>query len=202
LNHVEEEIVTEFSYSHYDYTAFEKWHYKAIIYEEQHEQVWTDFGESFYRASEALVDGVVKRAYSEDIEGVAALFLFRHYLELALKRIIVRGRCLIRTDKNAAWEDVKQVAKIHELPALWKMVLSDARPKLELCVNEFGVRDTKGFSFRYPRHGGEKYKYDFEWFRSAMEHTYQVLEGITTYLIELHGQNEEFDAILRDEAGF
>jgi hypothetical protein len=207
--------VTGFSYSDYGYTAFEKWPYKPIIHEEPHEQAWIDFGESFYRASAALVDGVAGGSHSEDIEGVAAIFLFRHYLELALKRIIVRGRCLIRTDKNAAWEDVKEVAKIHDLPALWKMVLSDARPKLEpgdwdnydtafleACVNEFGTRDEKGFSFRYPRHGGEKYKYDFGWFRSAMEHTYQVLEGITTYLIELHGQNEEFDAILREEAGF
>lgn len=33
------------------------------------------------------------------------------------KRIIVRGRCLIHTNKNAAWEDVKEVAHIHDLPA-------------------------------------------------------------------------------------
>lgn len=142
-------------------------------------------------------------------------FFFRHYLELSLKRIVVRGRCLIQTDKNAAWEDVKQVANIHSLPALWQMVLDDARPKVqpehwdnydtafvEDCVKEFGARDAKGFSFRYPRQGGEKYRYDFYWFLRAMQHIHQVLEGITTYLVEARAQNAEFDSILRDEAGF
>jgi hypothetical protein len=211
-----EEIVTDFSFSDFDYTAFEKWDYKPIIYEQPHEQPWVDFGESFYRASRVLVDGRgPEPGFYEDIEGVAAIFLFRHYLELTLKRIVVRGRCLMRIDKNAAWEDVKRVANIHTLCTLWDMVLEDARPKfapgdwdnydtafVEACVKEFGTRDAKGFAFRYPQQGGERYRYDFEWFRVAIEHVYQVLEGIKSYLIESHAQNAEFDAILRDEAGF
>lgn len=207
--------MSELSLSDDEYTAFEKWSYKPIIYEDPHDRAWIDFGQSFYQASLILVNGRRSEGFYEDLEGVAAIFLFRHYLELALKRIIVRGRCLVRTNKNAAWEDVKEVANIHDLLALWQKVLKDARPKLEpehwdnfdtafveACVKEFGARDAKGFSFRYPRQGGEKYLYDFEWFRLAMVHVYQVLEGITTYLIEAHGQNADFDAILREEAGF
>lgn len=123
--------MTEPLFSDYGYTAFEKWTFKPIIYEEPQERTWIDFGQSFYQTSLILVNGRPSEgAFLEDVEGVAAIFLFRHYLELALKRIIVRGRCLIQTDKNAAWEDAKNVANIHDLPALWQMVLKDARPKL------------------------------------------------------------------------
>jgi hypothetical protein len=150
-----------------------------------------------------------------DVEGLAAVFLFRHYLELALKRIVVRGRALTRLDKNAAWEDVKEVAKIHRLSEPWKLVLVDAKPKIDQriwesydidfvqkCIVEFDERDKKGFAFRYPRQGGEKYEYDFRLFRSAMEHVYQILENMMTCLIAAHAENAEWEAILREEAGF
>ena len=113
------------------YTAFEIWKYRPFIYVQEANKVWIDFGDSFYRASELIVDRLVKGQGFMEIEGLAAVFLFRHYLELALKRVVVRGRALIRLDKNAAWEDVKEVAKIHILSELWKLVLQDARPKIE-----------------------------------------------------------------------
>ena len=204
---------SEFSKVHY--TAFEKWEYRTLIYSHDREQGWIDFGESFYRASELLIEDLAKGKGFPDIEGVAAVFLFRHYLELAFKRIVVRGRCLVCRDKNAAWEDVKQVANEHKLTVLWKWVLEDARPKIdravweaydipfvEKCIVEFNERDEKGFAFRYPRQGGERYQFDFPFFRLAMEHVYQILANMTTYLIESHAENAEWEAILRDEAGF
>jgi hypothetical protein len=39
------------------------------------------------------------------------------------------------------------------------------------------------------------FEYDFV-YATAMEHVYQVLEGLTVYLIESHGQNEEWQEIL------
>ena len=44
--------------------------------------------------------------------------------------------------------------------------------------------------------GGEHFDYDFGYFAIAMEHVYQVLEGLAVYLIETHGQNEEWQEIL------
>jgi len=74
------------------YTAFEHWEYKPIIYKSEHKQSWRSMTESFYRAGESLVKAVVGRKANEDIEGVAAVFLFRHYLELVLKGIVLQGR--------------------------------------------------------------------------------------------------------------
>lgn len=203
------------SFADYGYTAFEMWKYRPFIYVQEANKVWIDFKESFYRASEIIVTRLAEGHGFMEIEGIAAVFLYRHYLELALKRIIVRGRCLIRVDENAAWGDVKEVANIHVLSELWKLVLTDAKPKIdqriwdsydisfiENCIVEFDKRDQKGFAFRYPRQGGERYDYDFPTFRLAMEHVYQILENMTTCLIHAHAENSEWDAILREEAGF
>jgi hypothetical protein len=188
-----------------DYTAFQTWDYKPFVYVLEHKKPWISYKESFYRASELIIDDLAHGRGFPEIEGIAAVFLFRHYLELVLKRIIVEGRRLIRADQNAAWEDVKEAAKIHRLDDLWKLVLVDAKPKIEAriwdsydipfvekCIAEFHERDEKGFAFRYPQQGGEQYEYDFQYFRSAMEHVYQVLENMLTVLIEQHAQNQEW----------
>lgn len=211
----EEENLKPESFEDAGYTAFETWKYRPFIYVQEANKSWIDFKESFYRAGEIIVDRLAQGHGLMDVEGLAAVFLFRHYLELALKRVVVRGRCLIRHDKNAAWDDVKQVASIHNLDRLWKMVLAEVKPKIEeriwnsydiafveSCIAEFHQRDEKGFTFRYPRQGGERYDYDFGWLRSGMEHVYQVLENMTTCLIAMHAENHEWEAILRNEAGF
>jgi hypothetical protein len=203
------------SFSDYGYTAFEQWEYRPFINVQEANKVWIDFKESFYRASEIIVDRLADGHGFMDIEGVAAIFLFRHYLELALKRIVIRGRYLLDQERNAKLDEVNQVANIHNLDQLWKMVLADAKPKIpediwesydipfvEQCIAEFHQRDQKGFAFRYPRQGGERYDYDFPFFRKAMEHVYQILENMVTCLIEAHSQNAEWESYLRDEAGF
>jgi hypothetical protein len=204
----DEERTNSDLFSDHGYTAFEHWEYRPFVYVQGEKKSWISFQESFYRASEIIIDNLAKGRGFPDIEGIAAVFLFRHYLELSLKRIIVRGRCLLNRDQNAAWKDVGEVVKIHGLTDLWELVLTDAKPKIdpgtwdsydisfvEKCIGEFNERDAKGFAFRYPRQGGERYDYDFGYFRLAMEHVYQVLENMTTYLIEQHGENQEWEDI-------
>jgi len=190
------------------YSAYQRWEYRPFISVLNDEKAWIDYTESFYRASELLFQGLAEGRGFPDIEGIAAMFLFRHFLELMLKRLVVRGRFLISPSQNARREDVEQVANIHDLKALWNLVLRDAKPKIdqetwesydipfiERCVLEFDERDRKGFAFRYPRQGGERYGYDFAWLVLASEHVQQVLDNMLTYLIELHGENQEWEEI-------
>lgn len=195
----------------YGYTAFEKWDYHPFVSVQEQPKPWVSFKESFYRASEVIIKNLAQGRGFPEVEGLAAVFLFRHYLELALKTIVMRGRLLERSDRNAVKENVKQVGRIHDLAELWQLVLTDAKPKIESndwesydvpfverCIAEFHERDEKGFAFRYPGQGGERFDYDFTYFSKAMEHVYQILENITVYLIEMHGQNEEWQEILND----
>lgn len=191
------------------YSAFEKWEYKQLIHVGEYRKSWISFRESFYRASEIIVGNLAVGNGFPDIEGPAAVFLFRHYLELALKALVLRGRMLERADKNAAIDSVKEVNRNHALAELWELVLADAKPKIdpnhwdnydipfvEKCIAEFNDRDQKGFAFRYPGQGGEHFDYHFAYLAKSMEHAYQVLEGLTGYLVETHGQNEEWEDIL------
>ena|SRR6266853_973801 len=196
------------------YTAFEHWEYKPIIYKSEHKQSWRSMTESFYRASEFLVKAVVGREANEDIEGVAAVFLFRHYLELVLKGIVLHGRWIKPTGENATRDEVQKVKNIHELTLLWQWVLEDAKPKIdpehwenydtgfvEHCVAEFDAVHQKGFAFRYSGLGGEFCLFDFPTLLKQMEHIQQVLGGIETYLIETYAQNEKYEAYLESEFG-
>lgn len=196
------------------YSAFQQRNYAPIIYKVEQKQSWRDVGQSFYRASMRLVEELAAGRLNEDVEGVPAVFLFRHYLELALKRIVLRGRHLKREDQNAAENEVKEVAKIHELGKLWEWVQRDAKPKMKAddwdkydtafvqkCIAEFDGVDKQGFAFRYSGAGGEFCRFDFRVLASAMEHIYQVLEGIETYLVESHRENQEYDEYLEWEYG-
>jgi hypothetical protein len=171
-------------------------------------------GDSFYRAGFHLIEGVAGNVLREDIEGVAAVYLFRHYLELALKEIVFRGRYLKTGDELADPEEVKKVANIHDLEVLWKWVLEDAKPKIldkhwdnydiafvEDCVREFDAVDKKGFAFRYARHGSERCYFDFGMMLLCMDHIRQVLDGIIAYLVETYHEIGEWLAYLESQYG-
>jgi hypothetical protein len=191
------------------YTAFEKWPYKRIFFETENTRTWLCVREGFYEASRELVAGLAVGKYREDIEGVAAIYLFRHYLELSLKRIILQGRWLESSDKNARPEDVKELEREHSLRKLWEMVEDDAMPKFaagdwknfdiqfaKKCVYEFHKRDPRGVAFRYKGCGAENYLVSFQQLSASMDHVHQVLDGIDTWLVETYGQNEEWQEIL------
>ena len=196
------------------YTAFEKWKYKPIIHKAEHAQLWRDLGDSFFSASLLLVEKVVRREISDDMEGLAAVFLFRHYLELALKDLILRGRSLVTEDRNTLRDEVKEVAHVHELTKLWEWVIRDAKPKVkpeswdeydteyvEKCLWEFDAVHSKGFAFRYPGAGGESCIFAFAELWEAMRHIEHVLGGLISYLKEAHAQNDEYESFLQSEYG-
>jgi hypothetical protein len=195
-----------------DYTAFQKWEYDKIFYSESHPKSWLDIAESFYRASLHLVEGVAENRLNEDIEGIAAAFLFRHYLELALKNIILAGRFLTKDGQNVPRENAEP-AWGHKLSELWKLVLRDARPKMESdwggydtefaenCIAEFDAIDPKGLAFRYTGEGAESLRVHFGWLHAIMEHVHQVLEAIRVYLVEMRGENADYESYLQSEYG-
>jgi len=88
---MDEERAEPESLADYGYTAFEKWDYEPFVYVQEENKPWVSFKESFYRASEVIIDNLAKGRGFPEIEGIAAVFMFRHYLELALKKIIVRA---------------------------------------------------------------------------------------------------------------
>jgi hypothetical protein len=198
----------EFDHS---YTAFERWDYQSVIWPVDKEQVWRDMAGSYFRACLPLVEALASGSLSEDAEGTAVIFLFRHYLELMLKETILAGRRLVSRDEVAT-RDVPKVANIHDLAKLWDWVLSDAKPKLDnwdnydipslaKCIAEFDQADKKGFAFRYDGCGGKRFRFDFVALAKQMDHLRQILEGICVSLDTLRDQIEEYDRDLESEFG-
>ncbi|MGB9466513.1 MAG: hypothetical protein WBR10_15505 [Candidatus Acidiferrum sp.] len=198
-----------------EYTAFQKWEYRQVIYKGDQDHSWRNLADSYFSACEPLVRGLAAGELREDIEGTAAIFLFRHYLELALKSIVYSGRLLIVEDENmfnAFKTEVKEVARIHTLGTLWDWVLKDAKPKVEhwdnydtesveKCIKEFDAVDPKGFAFRYRGSGGEFCRYAFEALWIQMNHIRQVLDGISTCLYETRQEIREYEEYLDHEFG-
>jgi hypothetical protein len=190
----------------YEYAPFEKWEYRPVLFKTDNTRTWLGVREGFYEASLTLVHSLARGKLSEDLEGVAAIFLFRHYLELSLKRIIIEGRWLKSADKNARKSEVEILKPEHRLRVLWEMMITDAKPKIgsdtwkkfdlefvKRCVDEFDSADMKGIAFRYDGVGGENYLVSFLQLSENMVHVHQVFEGIISYLVETYGMNAEWE---------
>jgi len=191
------------------YTAFEHWDYQPIIWPLDQNQFWRDMAGSYFRACLPLAEALAAGKLNEDVEGTAVIFLFRHYLELMLKGIILAGRRLI-SQNEVATRDIPKVAHIHDLAQLWEWVLTDAKPKLdnwdtydiaslEKCISEFDRADKKGFAFRYDGFGGKRLRFDFVALYKQMDHLRQILEGISGTLDISREHMEEYENNLESE---
>jgi len=123
-------------------------------------QVGAAWDDAYYRGAKHLIEGVATGEYGEDFEGVAGLYLFRHYLELSLKFLIFHSRWLKDRHTNASNTEIDDVAKIHSLGALWRTAMAECTrviPADELkaidiafvdaCIAEFDAIDPMASGF-------------------------------------------------------
>ena len=173
--------------------------------------------DSYYRAARILIEGALNGQYSEGVEGIAGVFLFRHYLELGLKYALFHARWLKSWDEIESRGNIERLKNIHCLDTLWNDLKvackTRIRPEdwgqwdidfLERCVQEFHRTDPKSFNFRYGTRKleevGDTYviapdnelRIDFEALVFAMQHARDVLEAIDSYLFESHGQIQDW----------
>lgn len=165
---------------------------------------WTgvgDFhGQGYRRAVEVLLDhfprDIIGTASDRDFLILPILYLFRHYLELRFKEIIVLGRIILGEDYQRPWG--------HELDKLWQ----DCRPVCEgvlgksfsepldevgRCVQEVAWLDPNSQSFRYPRdkHGNPIFKHHV----ICLKNLYDVVRKIADFL---DGTSIQFSQQLKD----
>lgn len=184
-----------------------KWDYEPIFSKIEHKKtipIWPGVREAYYAASKVLISGITKRTLNEHREGITAAFLFRHYLELSLKMLILCGRRLKDKQTNAAWNEIEDVRKTHNLNDLWAMVLDEAKPKTEPkdwnrydmafvknCVFEFHDVDARNVTFRYDNKSRERYHtINFKNLSNNMEHVHEVFDGLISLLSEAHDRND------------
>lgn len=178
--------------------------------------------EGFFQASKEIVQGVVEGRLMPSIHGIAGVFMFRHYMELAMKHVVFHARWLKHERQNAAWDDVKDLYRNHSLMAWWNSVKGETKGKLpqkewealdtdfvEACVKDFErVDPDPAWRFRYhaqffavdkrPKEDRapvvNTLRIDHQALLYQMEHVHEVLNAIDVYLVETHGQNAEWEA--------
>lgn len=188
------------------------------------EAIWDN---AYYHTARRLIEGVTNGQYLPALEGVAGVYSFRHYMELALKYIIFHSRWLMDASTNARDEEIEDVKRTHSLRQLWILARDEClrimphaewqridTDFVERCVLEFDAIDPNGERFRYhgATFGVEKdpvkreqmartivydVYVDFEELARVIQHVHDVLRYLDVYMIETHGENEEWESILR-----
>jgi hypothetical protein len=185
--------------------------------------LWED---AYFDSAKYVIEGVLKGELVAHVHGVAGVFLFRHYMELAVKFIILHARWLAAKDKLARADEIVAVKKIHQLKRLWETAVRECMRIIpadtwkewdvefvETMILEFDRVDESGFRFRY--HGdkfgpsdplqdlmrGNELRIDYKALLAQMDHSRSVLGMIDTYLYETHGMIAGWEAEMRAEMG-
>jgi hypothetical protein len=195
--------------------------YRQVFWEPGGEQwyVEADWRESYFSASRALLEGIVSGKLTEPIEGVVGVFLFRHYLELAIKYVLFHARWLKNERENASDIEVEAVKPKHHLLLFWDRAKEACVQKvhakewaswdvnfIDACVKEFETFDPDpGVIFRYPNPGFKVGQLgqlrhplgiDHAALLQNMDHVHEVLEEIDSYLIANYHGNQDSEDIL------
>jgi hypothetical protein len=168
------------------------------------------FPEGFFESAKLVLTGVVKGTLREGIEGVAAVFLCRHYLELALKYTLFHSRWLEDETHNAT--DVKSVGRGHDVQKLWDALTAELNTKPAIVpkgldldfvgkfVKEFHANDPQNWRFRYPgkqlpvvHSSHETLGIDFDSLLFNLQHTYDVLSTLDDALVDRYGENKDWE---------
>jgi hypothetical protein len=169
------------------------------------------FPEGFFESAKLLLKGVATGELRPGIEGVAAVFLSRHYLELALKYALFHSRWLEDETHNAAKVEPVGRAYRHDLHALWDSLTAELKTKPTVApkgldldfvakfINEFHACDPDSERFRYSgkelpavHSSHETLGIDFDSLLFNLQRAHDVLGTLDTHLIETYGENEEW----------
>ncbi len=192
-------------------SGFQKMPYRSVFYNPNGE-LPVGFSDDYYAAAKAITERILAGHTFGDYEGTAALFLFRHYLELALKGVVFNLRWLDGKNKNVPQYKSVNWSYGHELDVLWDEMKGQFPKKmgaklwrnfdtdfLEKCVSEFHSVDPDGERFRYRMEKRGPARDPLKalvpsWpdLLRMMEHAHNVLKGLESYLIETYEQNEEW----------
>ena len=129
------------------------WWCNACLNLKHAENSWGLYADGYKEAADVLCERVFETGRHADLFIYPIAFLYRHYLELRIKEIIIAGRALL--DQTPDFEHV------HKLDVLWcscRKILEEVWPgsprndldAVEDCVRQFSQVDRESMSFRYP----------------------------------------------------
>lgn len=201
--------------------------YSELFQPQPYRQVFADLGEwnfdkryieDFYETAKHLLEGVVAGRLLDMMHGLSATYLCRHYLEIAIKYALFHSRWLKSETENAANDEIREVAKTHNLQSLWDTLMRELKSRVPSIlatgldlkfvakfVAEFHNVDSNGERFRYPAEriamlaskpipsGLTTY---FDCLLFDLKRAHDILETLDSHLMNQYGENEEWQSTL------
>jgi hypothetical protein len=114
---------------------------------------WDLYAAGYLKAADCLAYLVIETGRGLDTWLYPIVFLYRHYLELRLKELIVQGSALIEVPPNLKlnhdlgelWKSVRKI-----LVTVWSNESTAELDAVEKCIAELCEVDKKSEGFRYP----------------------------------------------------
>ena len=148
----------------------------------------------YRQAADALVEHLTDRARMSEPACLPIIFLYRHYVELSLK-----GMLLVLGELSAKLE---KPSHKHALVPLWDLLRTKLSAQVRIeddhwmqragsIIREFDSMDPKSFAFRYPVDNNQvpnlesDLRVDIVQFREVMDELAIVLDGTAT-MIDQH----------------
>lgn len=157
-----------------------------------HRGDWHRYAVAYKLAADAQVDHLVgENGMGDDAACLPALFLYRHYVELSLKGMLLdAGVLLDLTDSIPCWHPLKPLWKKlrHQLDLIEKQDDAEWLDRAETLIHELDSLDPQSFAFRYPvtKAGAPSFpiahQVDIEHFRDVIEEVELVFDGISSQL--------------------
>ena len=213
LENEEARIVDEYLEGRYKPCAYQK---VFALREKDGMEFQPSYRDSYFECAKFLLEEIVARRLSGDTHGVTAVFLCRHSAELSLKYTLFHCRWLKNETENSLDSEIADVKKVHPLQEAWNTLMTELRRKapsilaegLDLkfvqdFVEELHTVDPRGWRFRYPseRIGipqpSEASKTDittdYKLLLFSFVRSHNILDALDTFLVEQHGQNEDWE---------
>ena len=172
------------------------WELNACIYKSENLDAYAD---GYLDAAKLLSRIVIHSGRGMDTLIYPMIFLYRHYLELKLKKLIRIGADITGEEISA---DLEETLSGHNLMKLWNHFkpsflevcghesdFNEVRKGVESYINQIHSIDPESITFRYDRSKDQK-KHNLQEFKHInVLHFYEAIEKLTT-LIE--GIESEF----------
>jgi hypothetical protein len=125
------------------------WHNACLNYIHS----WGLYASGYKMAADLLVQHVIDTRVEQDLLIYPIVFLYRQFVELQLKEIILDGKKLFESSEDIPashsitflWNECRKI-----IEQVWPDGNKDDLDVVEECLNEFSRMDPKSMSFRYP----------------------------------------------------
>jgi hypothetical protein len=176
--------------------------------------------EGYRRGAKQLAEGVCEKGSNQDFLVFPIVFLYRHHVELALKRLLeliadlaeedLDHKCqkdLERHNIEQLWADFKRFLRTDKIKSLCGLTLPSMDIEgVDSYIQQVSVIDPDAQAFRYARNKkGEASlpetltNINIAVFADHMERLCSLLDGIDSYLDHVRGIRDEMEGEFRAE---